>query len=120
MRQGRGCVEVELRHHRNSDNLLLAYDASLIDLGATRVPPAITQSDSGELLRQLDTQFDGRWNLTLGSPSQCRECSDTQRHAAVWKERERSPPRNHGSVFQGEYRRPTGGLLHLAVRGQQP
>jgi hypothetical protein len=34
------CQVRRLPTRRNSDNLLLAYDASLIGLAATRVPPA--------------------------------------------------------------------------------
>src|SRR5262249_19755838 len=80
----------------------------------------VTQIDSGELLRQLDIQFAGRWNWMWDSPSQCRGCSDIHRHAAVSKEREHTPPRNHVSVFQRAYRRLTVGLLHLPAREQQP
>src|ERR1700722_1333797 len=61
----------------------------------------ITQSDSGELLRQLDIQFAGRWNLMWDSPSRCRGCSDIRRHAAASKRREPTPPRNHVPVFRG-------------------
>ena len=76
----------------------------------------VTQSDSGELLRQLDIQFAGKWNLRWHSPSQCRGCSDIQRHADVSKEPERMPPRNHVSVFQGAYRHLPGGHPSTGAR----
>jgi hypothetical protein len=61
----------------------IADDAITYRLSCDACRLHITQSDSGELLQQLDIQFPGRWNLMRNSPSQCGGCSDIQRHAAV-------------------------------------